>query len=124
MITNETMLTPIQYRGSAFQAAIKMYADWKGQCSFWDDLLEYHMKGFVVCRPTIFALFKIILLKDEPAWFVRAAIGDFGELLEAMPKQLPWIAFCRHNQSRIRRYPTRRLLHLFNLDLTQKLRRK
>jgi hypothetical protein len=74
-------------------------------------LLEYMKQGFVVAGQDCFLLAKPAQLDDErPAWFVHFALGSLGELLKLMPYKLPFIAFHRHGQGRLRVYETDALI--------------
>jgi hypothetical protein len=85
---------------------------------FEDELMEYLSTGFVISRPTIFAMMKIVDVaeKDEQgpiyAWFLRVAVGDLRELTEIFPAPLPYMAFCRHGDSKLRRYPFEKMIAL------------
>src|SRR4030095_280433 len=112
MITNDTIIHHLTSKQSAILKAVE---DYRGkQVPFYKDLFNYLVTGFVVSRPTCFAMFRIIDIgkngKKEPAWFVRYACGDIAELLKSMPGYLPYICFCRDNEERVRKYSVDRLL--------------
>ena len=78
---------------------------------FEDELTDFLCNGFVVSRPDLFWMMKIINVaeKDEPgpvyAWFCRVAVGNMGEIMNSIPVQLPYVAFCRHGDPKLRKYP-------------------
>jgi hypothetical protein len=79
--------------------------------------MDYLCNGFVVSRPDIFWMMKVVRLAEPEgklAWFCRIAIGDLRELFETLPARLPYIAFCRRGESRLRVYPMERFIHLAN----------
>jgi hypothetical protein len=116
--TDETMIRPLilnSSRLSAFDAARAFYEQ-HSELDFADDLLEYARNGFVVIRPNLFVIGKIINVgrngTRQPAWFVRCAVGHVAELLTTMPVYLPWIAFCRNNDHKVRVCSTERMAQL------------
>jgi hypothetical protein len=98
---------------SPFDLARLFYAQYM-DLDFADDLIDYHRNGFVVSRPTLFAMFKVTDYEGEPAWFVRIAIGNLLELLGCMPCQLPKLIFDRNNENNVRVVDTKRLLEVAN----------
>jgi hypothetical protein len=104
---------------TAIEVAARCYRKWMGQVSFENDVADYMAHGFVVTRPTCFAMWHIITLgadekkrwtAGEQAWFVRMAAGDLMELFSCVPWYLPWIAFCRRGDGRVRVYKLERLV--------------
>lgn len=95
------MISPLVMGGNAFDIAVDNYAKYSG-LNFWDDLLYYLRSGYVVCRPTIFAMFRPIERDGKRGWFVQMAVGDIGELMTCVPCELDFIAFCRNNDSNMR----------------------
>lgn len=94
---------------SAFQAAIELYERYQLIPDFFTELAEHLHNGIVIVRPSLFVMGKAVLLEDgRPAVFVAAAVGNLSELLEHLPRSLPWIAFRRHGESRVRVYATKR----------------
>jgi hypothetical protein len=89
------------------------------QLKFEDDLVDYLCNGFVLSRPTIFWMAKIVDLaggdgraQPDYAWFVRVAAGNLEELMQTLPMVLPKIAFCRRGDGRVRVYTLERFLRL------------
>jgi hypothetical protein len=98
---------------SAFDLAQLFYAQFS-TLSFEDDLIDYMRTGFVVTRPHLFAMVKMIDLPEKEnaqrptpnaqrptgkAWFVRCIVGNLLEAISCLPCMLPRIAFCRENQT-------------------------
>jgi hypothetical protein len=126
MITNTKVITPIQFNTHAIAVAVAYYAKYS-PIPFRDDLLDYLGNGFVVSRPNLFAMGKVIDLAPqpdgdvdreknhrnpdpgEPTWFIRMAVGDLGELLTTLPFYLPKITFCRKRDGKLRVYSVDRL---------------
>lgn len=119
MISRETtinIVNPGPLR--AIEVAARCYRKWMGQVNFEQDVANYMAYGYVVTRPTCFGMAHIITLDPdekkrwiagEQAWFIRMAAGDLLELLSCLPGYLPWIAFCRRNDGRVRVYKIERL---------------
>lgn len=80
---------------SAFWKAHDLYERY-GERDFFADLADHHCTGAVYSLPNLFAMAKSVVLEDgRVAWYVSAAVGDLGALLELLPWQLPFIAFSR-----------------------------
>jgi hypothetical protein len=117
VISEQIIIEPVRVKVCAIRDALACYRCWKkrklfGTILFIADLIDYLFLGFVVARPTCFGMAKIIRMDDGPAWYVRVAVGDLRELLDALPCYLPRIAFCRRNDGRMRVYPLDRLQQL------------
>jgi hypothetical protein len=110
MQTEETIIQPAQHGPMAIEVARKYYHEWKGIVTFDEDLAHYLEHGFVVSRPDVFAMGKVIIRGGEPAWFIRVAVGNLGALLRLLPVALPKICFCRRGV-RLKVYSLERLLH-------------
>jgi hypothetical protein len=110
MITNERILRHIPLRKpTALDIAERCYEQWMGEVSFTQDLANYLIDGVVISRPDLFGMARIVNIapegsKPEPVWFVRMAVGNLVELLDALPYRLPKICFCRRNDGRMRVY--------------------
>lgn len=75
-----------------------------------DRLLNEHLEyGYVVSRPTMFAMARAVDLNGIHTWFITSAVGNLLELLSALPFPLPQIAFCRKSDPRIRVYSLSKL---------------
>jgi hypothetical protein len=115
MITEERIIKKIGFRKqTALQIAELSYLQWMGDVSFADDVAYYMIHGTVISRPDLFGMALIVDIapegqRPEPAWFVRMAVGELGELLEMLPVPLPKICFCRRNDGRMRMYSLERL---------------
>jgi hypothetical protein len=119
MITEDKMIRPLLPHEWAVAVAKLTYEKWQTKnqvpaerrVKFEDDLIDYLCNGFVVSRPTIFWMAKIIEVKPrwatepELAWFVRIAVGPMEELFQTLPAFLPNIAFCRRGDGRVRVFP-------------------
>ena len=122
MISNQTTINMVNHGPlTAIEIAARCYRNWMGQVSFEHDLANYMARGYVVTRPSCFAMAHIVTLEPdqktpprwtagEPAWFVRMAVGNPVELFSCVPYYLPWIAFCRRNDGRVRVYKLERLI--------------
>lgn len=111
MIPDET-ITEIRFPGSAYAQAQIHYLTFP-RVKFEDDLLDYLKHGFVVSRPNLFAMAKVIIHPRQPkqaAWFVRYACGDIQQIVRVLPFFLEWIVWCRNDEPRLRIYRTSRLL--------------
>ena len=123
-------MTPPQI--SPFERAQALYKDrehrWEHEHSgeawphptFEQDLFEHMKTGFVMSNQVFFVMARGINLQIPfsfvmtPAWLVQYAVGPLLALLGAMPVRLPYIAFARHNEDRMRIYSTERLLSKAN----------
>ncbi len=95
------MISPLILEGNAFATAVDNYQKYSG-LNFWEDLLYYLQSGFVVSRPSVFAMFRPIDRDGKRGWFVQFACGSLGELVSCMPCPLAFVAFCRNNDSNMR----------------------
>lgn len=105
---------------SAFQRTMELYDRYELQPDFFTELIDHLETGIVISRPSLFAMGKAVLLDDgRPAALIAAAVGDFGELLDHIPRSLPWIAFRRRGKNTLRVYPMERFCRLsaFGLHL-------
>lgn len=112
--TGQMLIRPLLFHVEhpAFDLAKLFYAQYP-DLSFEDDLLDYMRTGFVVVRPHLFAMAKVIDYKGERMWFARIAIGNLVELLQVLPFYLPKICFCRNNRAdHMRICSTKRLAQL------------
>lgn len=114
MQTEETIIHPLPTGTPAIETARECYLKWRGQVTFEQDLQDYLGTGMVWSRPDVFAMAKVIKFRDEPAWFVRIAVGNLRELLLLLPVCLPWICFCRRGNPKLKAWPLKRLLELAN----------
>ena len=87
--------------GCAFDVARLNYAQYAG-LNFEADLLHYLREGFVVSRPSLFAMAKPIEHEGRRGWFVQIAVGAIGELYTCFPCPLAFVAFCRNNDDNMR----------------------
>ncbi len=72
---------------------------------FRNDLAQYLMHGIVFASPVCFGMFSATLLEDgRAAWWIHVAAGDLRELARVVPCKLPFVAFCRRGENRIRVY--------------------
>jgi hypothetical protein len=97
----KSMITPLALGGNAFGVAVENYRKYS-RLNFWDDLLYYLQTGYVICQPTIFAMFRPIERDGKRGWFVQMAVGEIGELLRYVPCPLDFIAFCRNDDDDMR----------------------
>lgn len=81
---------------SAFEHAVNHYKSLP-DIDFWADLCDYHINGFVVTRPDLFAMFKPIDRSGIRGWFIRYAYGDLRALVDhwRILPELEYVAFCR-----------------------------
>ncbi len=110
-----SIIRGIHPKRMAIHSVLECYANWKGAATFEEDLRHYLMHGWVLSRPSCFAMAKVIDLAEpgqeqRPAWFVRMAAGDMVELLLELPGQLSAICFCRRNDGKLRIYSLQRLI--------------
>lgn len=108
------LIRPLMFHGqhSAFELARLFYAQYP-ELDFGDDLVDYMRNGFVITRPQLFVMAKVIHRDDGHLWFCRIAIGNLIELLTVMPFYLPRIAFCRNGRAdKMRICSTNRLTEL------------
>jgi hypothetical protein len=131
MITDEKMIRPLLPHEWAVALAKETYQKWQDKnnvppdkrVKFEDDLVDYLCNGFVLSRPTVFWMAKIVDLTDpgdgrsqmgdrDLAWFVRVAAGNMEELMQTLPALLPKIAFCRRGDGRVRVYRLERFLQI------------
>lgn len=127
MRTSERPIRTLQPQEWAIGMAKLCYQNWQAKLpkekriKFEDELMDYLCTGFVTSRPTMFTMMKIIDVAEELpegtpgptlAWFLRVAIGDLREVTEAFPLRLPWLAFCRHGDPKLRLYPMDRAMAL------------
>ena len=105
-------------RARAFYAPFENHPDPDKRLCFEDDVAEYLRFGFVVSRPTCFAMAKVINIAPEetnlvePAWFIRFAVGSLEEVLTLLPVALPKIVWCRRNDGKLRIYKTATLYRI------------
>lgn len=124
MITDvRTIKALLPGENTAIQEAAYLYLKWKSKVPFNEDLANYLVSGCVATRPTCFAMAKVIQLpksekawSEQYAWFIRVAVGNIMELISCLPGYLPWIAFCRRGEERMRIYRLERLLRLAEND--------
>ncbi len=95
------LISPLILHGNAFDIARENYAKYSG-LNFAEDLVYYLRTGYVVCRPSIFAMFRPIERDGKRGWFVQMAVGEIGELMSCVPCPLDFIAFCRSNDDNMR----------------------
>jgi hypothetical protein len=90
----DELIQPLKFDTCAFRTAIEHYEKIPG-VSFVDDLTDYLANGFVVSRPTVFAMAKPIERESKRGWFIRFACGNMAELLTCLPCPLEFVAFFR-----------------------------
>jgi hypothetical protein len=124
MRTEQTEIRALEPHEWAIGVAKLAYQNWQAKVppekriKFEDELMDYLCSGFVVSRPTIFAMMKIIDVAEEGAaerklaWFVRVAVGDLRELTGIFAVPLPYMALYRHGDSKMRVYPFHRTIAL------------
>lgn len=67
------------------------------------DLVAHLRDGYVVSRPWLFMMFRAVELDDgRHAWLLNSAVGNLDEMPALFPFALPWIAFYRRNDKRMR----------------------
>lgn len=101
---------------SPIMAAQELYRK-HSKIPFAIDLMDYLYSGYVVSRPTCFAMAKVTNLakKGEPdkwAWFIRCAVGEIRQLLLCLPGKLPYICFSRSGKDDFRAYQMQRFVEL------------
>ena len=89
------IITPLGMQGGAFDKAVENYSKY-AKLNFWEDLVFYMRTGYVICLPTVFAMFKPIRREGKDGWFVQMAVGNLLDLLRFTPCPLSFIAFCRN----------------------------
>ena len=103
---------------TGYNIPILVALDWYGRHSnlnFWQEATLYLNQGYLISTPAIFAMGYWIKLKEEPAFFIRYAVGRLDELVSHLPKGTKWAAFCRNGEDDIRRYSLDRLSSLRNI---------
>ena len=95
------MLNTLSLGGNAFDEAVANYAKYSG-LNFWNDLVYYLRTGFVVSRPSCFAMGRPIERDGKRGWFIQIAVGNIGELITCFPCKLDFVAFCRNNDENMR----------------------
>ncbi len=70
--------------------------------------------GHMISNPFCFALARPGELESRHVWLVDLAAGDLRHLLASLPFQLPFIAFHRNAESKLRVYPLDRFARLAN----------
>jgi hypothetical protein len=88
---------------SAFEHAINHYKSLPG-IDFWTDLIDYHINGFVITRPDLFAMLKPIERNGSRGWFIRYAYGDLRAMVDHMRiwPHLDFLSFCRNGDGVMR----------------------
>lgn len=99
-----------------YRVAEMLYAKWS-KIPLEKDLAEYITTGCVISTPRVFALAHIIDLAEpgetqQPAWFVRVAVGEITELLRTLPCKTRQICFCRRGEDKMRVYDMERFWRL------------
>jgi len=95
------MLNTLALGGNAFDVAVENYKKYSG-LNFWEDLMYYLRTGFVVSRPSVFAMGRPIERDGKRGWFIQIAVGNIGELITCLPCKLDFVAFCRNNDENMR----------------------
>jgi hypothetical protein len=96
-----------------FEIAADLFDRYAIEPDFYSELVDHLHTGIVISRPDVFAMGKAVLLEDgRAAWFIAAAVGDLRLLLPLLPAHLPFIAFRRRGEARIRVYPLNRIQSL------------
>jgi len=80
------------------------------------DLNHYLFEGYVLSKPGVFVMGKVVEIDGEPTFFIRFAYGNLKELRKHALEGIKWIAFCRNNQGNVRKYSVDRVCELSNLD--------
>jgi hypothetical protein len=96
---------------SAFEHAVDHYKSLPG-IDFWNDLCDYHINGFVITRPDLFAMFKPIDRDGKRGWFIRYAYGDLRALVDhwrILPR-LEFVSFCRNCDGVMRLVDTKKFI--------------
>jgi hypothetical protein len=93
------LIRPLLLSGeqSAFDLARLFYAQY-GDMNFEEDLIEYMRNGYVVTRPKLFAMVKVVDYEGERVWYIRIVVGNLLELITTLPFMLPKLLFTRNNQ--------------------------
>ncbi len=116
MITQEKFLKPIGLGRTAIQEAAQCYREWMSDVTFEEDVAFHLAHGVVISTPTCFGLARVIEgpRTNQPAWFIRMAVGRLDELLYRLPFCLPEICLCRGKKGdlRIRSYSLERMMQL------------
>jgi len=96
-----------------YQEAANLFERYAIEPDFYTELVEHLHTGIVICRPDLFVMGKAVVLDDgRAAWFIAAAVGNLRQLLTLFPAPLPFIAFRRRGQKRLRVYNIDRFLYL------------
>jgi hypothetical protein len=119
MITSQRTIRTLRPRKlRAIEIAMLRYKQY-GMTKFVEDYDEYTLTGILISMPDLFIMAKIIDLapdeakEQEPAWFIRMAVGSTRTIADALPwTALPKICFCRRNDGRLRSYSSRRITEL------------
>jgi hypothetical protein len=112
------LIRPVTWEGKRPIDIAQEHYRKKSAIQFELELADYLRNGVVVANPEIFGMAKVIdlapSLADPPefVWFVRYACGPLAQLLAHLPYELPKIAFCRHQDGKLRSYSLRRMLAL------------
>lgn len=86
--------------------------------TFEDALTSYRRSGYVISNRDCFVMVRAVKLDDgRVAWMPRAAVGSLKAIIRSMPFPLPYIAFYRREETRLRVYRTERLLNLIRVIL-------
>lgn len=84
-----------------------------GVRDFEADLQDHLRTGFVYATPGLFLMAKAVALEDgRIAWFIFHAVGDLPRLFAALPYPLPFFAFQRRHDRRMRVYSFERMKRL------------
>lgn len=104
--TGDQTIQPLVFNEKAYDDAKRYYQE-HSELNFHNDLFDYLQNGFVISRPNLFVMFKVIVHEGRTGWFIRFGIGNFLEMLSLMPCPLEFIAFCRDNDKDMRIIDTR-----------------
>lgn len=116
-------IRPVLGSEPAFDVARRFYAQFPDM-NFEEDFVWYLRNGFVVNRPTIFAMGKVVERHGERMWFIQAAAGSLIELIHTLPFYLPRICFVRDNDGVMREWSIKRLFQLAYRQAVKEEQRK
>jgi hypothetical protein len=92
---------PVRLNGNAFDVARERYSRYEKH-DFAEDLIYYLRHGFVVSRPTVFAMGRPVEYNGRYGWYLQMCAGNILELLTCLPYKLDFLAFDRDNEGKIR----------------------
>jgi hypothetical protein len=97
-----------ELRKSPFEQVRELYEKHPQPRSFWEDLDWFSLNGYVIVTPDFMVMGNKL---RSDAWFIHAIAGDLAKAWDALPYDLPYIAFHRPRTpaNDLRFYPLARL---------------